>query len=246
MDKALYIAMSGAKEMMLAQTTHANNLANVNTTGFKHDFEQARSMQVFAEHPHHPTRAYVMSERPGTNFTQGPLIQTGNALDVAVKGEGWIAVQTADGSEAYTRAGNLHVDVNGQVRTGAGLPVLGNGGLLVVPPSTTVEIGSDGTVSVLAQGDVALAQVDQIKLVNPPVDQLEKQEDGLVHLKDGEAADPDGLVRLHTGFLEGSNVNSVHEMTEILSLTRQYEMQVKMMTNAQELSESSARLLQFS
>ena len=246
MDKALYIAMSGAKEMMLAQTTHANNLANVNTTGFKHDFAQARSMQVFADHPHYDTRAYVMSERPGTNFESGPMVQTGNAMDVAVRGDGWIAVQTPDGEEAYTRAGNLHVDVNGQVRTGAGLPVLGDGGPLVVPPTTTVEIGADGTVSVLADGDVALAQVDRIKLVNPPEDQLEKREDGLVHLKEGGAAEPDALVRLHTGFLEGSNVNAVNEMTEILALTRQYEMQVKMMTQSQELSESSARLLQFS
>lgn len=245
MDKALYVAMGGAKEMMLAQRAHANNLANVNTTGFKHDFAQARSMQVFSEDPHYDTRAYVMTERPGTNFEQGPMIQTGNALDVAVAGDGWIAVQSPSGEEAYTRAGNLHVDVNGQVRTGAGLPVLGGGGPLVVPPTTTVEIGNDGTVSVLADGAVGLAQVDRIKLVNPPPENLEKREDGLVYFSEGEA-EVDALVRLSSGFLEGSNVNAVNEMTEILALTRQYEMQVKMMTNAQENSEASARLLQFS
>ncbi len=245
MDKALYIAMGGAKEMMLAQRAHANNLANVNTTAFKHDFAQARSMQVMSEDPHYASRAYVMTERPATNFEQGPMIQTGNALDVAVNGEGWIAVQAPSGEEAYTRAGNLHVDVNGQVRTGAGLPVLGGGGPLVVPPTTTVEIGNDGTVSVLAEGAVGLAQIDRIKLVNPPMGDLEKREDGLVYFSEG-AADADGLVRLSSGFLEGSNVNAVNEMTEILALTRQYEMQVKMMTNAQENSESSARLLQFS
>ena len=245
MDKALYVAMSGAKELMMAQTARANNLANVNTTGFKHDFAQARSMQVFADHPHHPTRAYSMTERPATNFEQGPLIQTGNQLDVAVKGEGWIAVQSATGEEAYTRAGNLHVDVNGQVRTGSGAPVMGGGGPLVVPPSTTVEIGVDGTVSVLAEGAVALAAVDRIKLVNPPLDQMEKREDGLIYMKEGEA-DADIDIRLHPGFLEGSNVNAVNEMTEILAISRQYELQVKVMTTAQEISESSARLLQFS
>lgn len=245
MDKALYIAMSGAKEMMLAQSARANNMANVNTTGFKHDFAQARSMQVFADHPHHPTRAYTMTERPGTNFEQGPLIQTGNQLDVAIKGEGWIAVQSATGEEAYTRAGNLHVDVNGQVRTGSGAAVLGTGGPLVVPPSTTVEIGVDGTVSVLADGAVALAAVDQIRLVNPPPEQLEKGQDGLIYLKEG-VADVDPEITLHPGFLEGSNVNAVNEMTEMLSISRQYELQVKVMTTAQEISESSARLLQFS
>lgn len=245
MDKALYIAMSGAKEMMMAQTAHANNLANVNTSGFKHDFAQARSMQVFAEHPHYPTRAYVMTERPATNFEQGPMIQTGNPLDMAIKGEGWIAVQSTTGEEAYTRAGSLHVDVNGQVRTGFGAPVLGEGGPLVVPPSTTVEIGVDGTVSVLAEGAVGLAQIDRIKLVNPGDDMLEKREDGLVYMKEGEA-EIDGNVRLHPGFIEGSNVNAVNEMTDILAISRQYEMQVKLMTTAQEMSESSARLLQFS
>ncbi|WP_156494879.1 flagellar basal body rod protein FlgF, partial [Oleiphilus sp. HI0128] len=150
MDKALYIAMSGAKQNMLAQRAHANNLANINTTAFKEDFAQARAMPVFGEH--HPSRAYALTERPGTNFEAGPLNQTGNPLDVAVKGDGWIAVQAADGSEAYTRAGDLQVDVNGQLRAGIGLPVLGNGGPIVLPPSATVEIGADGTVSVLPLG----------------------------------------------------------------------------------------------
>lgn len=245
MDKALYIAMGGAKELMMAQTARANNLANVNTTGFKHDFSQARSMQVFADHPHHPTRAYVMTERPGTSFQQGPLQQTGNRMDIAVKGDGWIAVQSASGEEAYTRAGNLHVDVNGQVRTGAGLPVIGAGGPVVVPPATTVEIGVDGTVSVLAEGAVALAQVDTIKLVNPPEDQLEKREDGLIYYKEG-VAEADIDVRVEPGFLEGSNVNAVNEMVEMLAVSRQYELQVKVMSTAEEISESSARLLQFS
>jgi flagellar basal-body rod protein FlgF len=245
MDKALYIAMSGAKELTLSQNARANNLANVNTTGFKHDFAQARAMQVYADYPHYATRAYAMSERPATSFEQGPLVQTGNALDLAVEGEGWIAVQNANGEEAYTRAGNLFVDVNGQVRTGAGLQVLGQGGPLVVPPSTTVEIGVDGTVSVLADGAVGLAQIDQIKLVNPDTQTLEKREDGLIYSTEGEA-DQDINVRVRSGFLEGSNVNAVNEMTELLAIQRQYEMQVKMMSTANEMSEASARLLQFS
>ncbi len=247
MDKALYIAMSGAKQNMLAQRAHANNLANVNTTGFKEDFEQARAMPLFGEH--YASRAYALTERPATNFAQGPLIQTGNNLDIALKGEGWIAVQAADGAEAYTRAGDLNVDVNGMLRTGTGLPVLGNGGPITLPPAAKVEIGADGTISVLPLGGgaVGLAQVDRIRLVNPPSSDLEKREDGLVHLKEGaDGAAPDGNLRVEPGFLEGSNVNAVTALTEILSLSRQYELQVKLMSQADQNSEASARLLQLS
>lgn len=246
MDKALYIAMSGAKQNMLAQRAHANNLANINTTAFKEDFAQARAMPVFGEH--HPSRAYALTERPGTNFEPGPLNQTGNALDIAVKGEGWIAVQAADGGEAYTRAGDLQVDVNGQLRTGGGLPVMGNGGPIVLPPSANVEIGADGVVSVLPLGSGAtgLAEVDRIKLVKPDSANLEKKEDGLMHLKEEGVVPPDGTVRVETGFLEGSNVNAVSSLTDILSLSRQYELQVKLMSQADQISQQTARLLQFS
>lgn len=245
MDKALYIAMSGAKQNMLSQAAHANNLANVNTTAFKEDFAQARSMPVYGEGL--PTRAYALSERPGTNFQQGSLIQTGNSLDVALKGEGWIAIQTADGKEAYTRAGNLSIDVNGQLRTGAGFPVLGDGGPLVIPPAATVEVGADGTISVIPLGGEGLAQVDRIRLVNPKADSIEKREDGLIHMKDGAAKpDIDAAVRVEQGFLEGSNVNAVSSLTDMLSLSRQYELQVKLMGQADQNSEAAARLLQFS
>lgn len=247
MDKALFIAMSGAKQTMLAQQAHANNLANVKTTGFKEDFTQARSMPVYGEH--HPTRAYAMTERPGTNFDAGPLIQTGNNLDIAIKGDGWIAVQAENGTEAYTRAGDLNIDINGQLRTGKGLPVLGNGGPIVLPPSAKIEIGADGTISVLplGAGAVGLAQVDRIRLVNPDAADLEKTEDGLVHLKDGAAPpDLDGAIQVEPGFLEGSNVNAVSALTDILSLSRQYELQVKLMSQADQISQSTARLLQFS
>lgn len=246
MDKSLYIAMSGAKQNMLAQRAHANNLANVNTTGFKEDFAQARAMPVFGEH--YASRAYSLTERPGTKFEQGPLIETGNALDVAVAGEGWIAVQAADGTEAYTRAGDLQIDVNGILRTGTGLPVMGGGGPIAIPPSEKVEIGADGVVSVIPQGGgVGLAQVERIRLVNPPAENLEKRADGLIHIKPGAPqAEPDGAIRLEQGFLEGSNVNAVTSLTEILSLSRQYELQVKLMSTAEQNSEASARLLHLS
>ncbi|WLQ17306.1 flagellar basal body rod protein FlgF [Hahella aquimaris] len=248
MDKALYIAMSGAKQNMLSQRGHANNLANANTTGFKSDFLQARSMPVFGEH--YPSRAYAMTERPATDFEMGSLMQTGRDLDVAVAGKGWIAVQAPDGGEAYTREGELLLDVNGMLRTGSGLPVLGNGGPIAVPPAAKLNIGVDGTISIVPLGGNPdeIQEVDRIRLVNPPTESLEKGVDGLIHLKPdvpGPAL-PDGLVRLEPGYLESSNVNAVEEMTEILSLSRQFELQVKVMRAADDNTEAAARLLQIS
>lgn len=246
MDKSLFIAMSGASQNMLAQRAHANNLANVTTTGFRRDFEQARSMPVFGDGM--ATRAYAMTERPATDLSSGSLIETGRDLDVAVEGNGWIAVQAPDGSEAYTRAGSLNIDVFGILRTSTGLAVLGNGGPIAIPPADKVEIGVDGTISFRALGEApnVLAEVDRIKLVNPDPTQLRKGEDGLMRVE-GQAEQPaDGAMRVATGFLEGSNVNAVEEMTSILSLARQFELQVKMMRTVEENAQATDRILQVS
>ncbi|WP_111496427.1 MULTISPECIES: flagellar basal body rod protein FlgF [Marinobacter] len=247
MDKAIYIGMSGAKQSMLGQQAHANNLANVNTTGFKRDFAQARSMPVFGEH--YPTRAYAMTERPGTDLSSGALMETGRDLDVAISGDGWLAVQADTGEEVLTRSGSLSVDVNGILRTATGEPVLGNGGPVALPPYDKLQIGQDGTVSIVPAGGPPdqLVQLDRLKLVNPPADSLMKGTDGFMRSKPGEAAGPfaaDGAVRLQSGFLESSNVNAVEEMIANMELARQYEMQVKVMRTAQSNSEATARLLQ--
>ena len=246
MDKSLYISMTGASQNMKAQAAHANNLANVSTTGFRRDFEQARSMPVFGET--FPTRVYAMTERPGSDFSQGTLIETGRDLDVAVEGEGWIAVQAPDGTEAYTRAGSLNIDAFGMLRTSSGLPVLGNGGPIAVPPAEKVEIGSDGTISIRALGEApnVMAEVDRIKLVKPDNQLVRKGEDGLMRVE-GQLEQPaDGAVTLTTGFLEGSNVNAVSEMTSMLTLARQFELHVKMMRTAEENAQSTNRILQIS
>ncbi|MGD8176795.1 flagellar basal-body rod protein FlgF [Marinimicrobium sp. ARAG 43.8] len=245
MDKALYVAMTGAKNNMLAQTNHSNNLANLNTTGFRADFAQARSMPIYYGDGH-PSRAYALTERPATNFQPGPMNETGRDLDIAVQGEGFIAVQAPDGTEAYTRAGGLHVDPLGILRNGSGLPVMGNEGPVALPPMEKMEIGSDGTISVVAQGlgPEAMVEVDRIKLVNPGAEALSKGEDGLFRQDNNIPAPADAGVSVLTGFLEGSNVNAVEEFTQILSQSRQYEMQVKVMQTARQNSETSARLLQ--
>lgn len=246
MDKALYIAMTGAKHNMLSQTQHANNLANVNTQGFKADFAQARSMPVYYGDGL-PTRAYALSERPGTDYSHGALQQTGRDLDIAIDGDGLIAAMAPDGREAYTRVGSMHIDSVGMLRTGNDLPVMGNAGPIALPPSSTISIGSDGTITVIPQGQGPQAPVvvDRIKLVNPDMGTMTKSADGLFRaLEEEDELVADGNVRVMSGFAEASNVNAVHELTNMLSLSRQYELQVKLMSASKDMSEASARLLQ--
>ncbi len=243
MDRSLFVSMSGAKETLLAQTAVASNLANIDTTGFKADLEQFRSMPVFG--PGHPTRVYAMHERPATDFDPGPLQTTGRELDVAVQGEGWLAVQAPDGTEAYTRRGDLRLSPEGLLLTGDGLPVLGGSGPIAIPPAQKLEIAPDGTISIVPLGgkpEVSVV-VDRIKLVRPPLAQLEKGQDGLIRLKNGAVADADASVTLVPGALEGSNVNSVAAMVEMIELARRFELQVKMMKTAEDDAEASTRLL---
>lgn len=246
MDKMLYVAMTGAQNNTLGLRAHANNLANVSTSGFRRDFEQARSMPLFGET--FPARVFAMSERPGTDFRPGSLQETGRDLDVAVGGKGWIAVQAADGSEAYVRTASLNIDALGVLRTGNGLPVIGNAGPIAVPPEQKVEIGQDGTISIRALGEDpnVLAEVDRIKLVNPDPKSMEKGADGLIRVKGQLEVAADATVQVTSGFLEASNVNAVEEMTAILSLSRQFELSVKMMRTAEDNSSAMARVLQIS
>lgn len=243
----LFLSMTGARENMLSQHAHSNNLANVNTTGFKADLAQARAMQVFGEG--YATRVYAQSERPATLRDPGALVETGNPLDIAVQEGGWIAVQKPDETEGYTRAGELQVTAAGQLVTGNGLPVLGLGGEpIVIPPNEKVEIGLDGTINVKALGaqDNELEVVGRIKLVNPPQETLFKGLDGLMRTDDQEPLDPDLNVQLRTGFVESSNVNAVHEMTSIISLSRQFELNIKMMKTADETGEAAMNIMKLS
>ena len=246
MDKMLYVSMTGAQNNTLALRAHANNLANVSTSGFRRDFEQARSMPLFGET--YPARVFAMSERPATDFRPGSLQETGRDLDVAIGGKGWIAVQTPDGSEAYVRTASLNIDALGVLRTGNGLPVMGNAGPIAVPPEQKVEIGQDGTISIRALGENpnVLAEVDRIKLVNPDPKSMEKGADGLIRVKGQPEVEADATVQVTSGFLEASNVNAVEEMTAILSLSRQFELSVKMMRTAEDNSSAMARVLQIS
>lgn len=246
MDRSLFIAMNGAKQTLLAQTANANNLANSQTTGFKSDLEQSRAMQAFG--PGYPTRVYSMTERPGTIMAAGELQTTGRDLDVSINGDGWFAVQAPEGGEAYTRAGDLRLTPEGLLVNGAGYKFLGeNGQPIAIPPADKIEVGRDGTISFIPQGSnqLALVVVERLKLVNPGNDNLEKLQDGLMHTKPGAATpQADANINILQGTLEGSNVNTMAAMVELIELSRNFELQSKVMKNADDNAAVSARLMQ--
>jgi flagellar basal-body rod protein FlgF len=247
MDRLVYVAMTGAREAQLAQAVTANNLANASTTGFRATLAGA-SHVALAGPGHAEARAYAVTEPFGIDLEPGALVTTGRDLDVAIDGSGWMVVLAPDGSEALSRAGDLRVDSQGLVTNGAGQPVLGSGGPILLPPYSTLEIGSDGAISVRAQGQEAssLAQVDRIRLVDPPPADLVRGEDGLIRVAPGAPAPPEVPVQLRSGMLEGSNVNAVHAMVEMIQQARSFELQVRMMTTAKDNDQASADLLRLS
>jgi flagellar basal-body rod protein FlgF len=243
MDRMLYVAMSGASQMVRAQAVVANNLANASTTGFRADQLSLEALPVHG--PGQPARVYTRARGEGFDADAGALTSTGRELDVAVTGTGYIAVRGPDGREAYTRAGNLQLSENGQLTTGEGWAVLGNGGPIAIPPTEKIEIGADGTIAVLPVGQDAatLSVLDRIKLVAPDQGQLSKTEQGLLRLSNGADATADAGVTLASGVLESSNVNAVEQMVAMIDYARQYEMQIKMMSTARENSNRAAELM---
>lgn len=243
MDKLIYTAMSGAKQAFLQQAGIAQNLANANSTGYRAMENRFRAVPIQGEGL--PTRAFTVTASVADTFEQGPLMTTGRPLDVAVQGAGWIAVETPDGGEAYTRNGALQVNAAGQLQTAAGMNVMGDGGPIAIPPDNRISVAPDGTVSVVPLFGTPNNSnpVGRIKLVNPPENELVRGPDGLFRLKSGQAADADANVRVAPGTLEGSNVNSVDAMVSMISAARQFEMQVKMMQTADTNARSAGQIL---
>ena len=243
MDRFLYLAMSGAKENLYAQAINNHNLANATTTGFRQALADSYTTPVRG--PVYDSRDYVQTRNEAIDFSHGAMQSTGRDLDIAIEGEGFIAVQAPDGGEAYTRAGNLHVDVSGMLLTDRGLPVLGSGGPITVPANQSLLIGTDGTITVRPAGSAAnaLAAVDRIRLVNPDTDSLKRGEDGLIRAEEGQAPAADANVRVVTGMLETSNVNTVAALTRMIELSRSFETQIKMMESANSVEQTHNRLL---
>lgn len=240
MEKLIYTAMSGAQHTLLAQQIRANNLANVNTTGFRADFERVSAAAIAG--PGFPSRVMAREEQAGSDFTSGALMQTGRKLDVAIRGQGFLTVQTADGQEAYTRAGNLTVDGEGKL-TLNGRPVMGDGGEIVLPEYRTLSFGKDGTISITPPGGGARLEAGRLKLVQPELKDLQKGEDGLFRQKLGGELESSDQVVLASGFLEGSNVNAVNELVSSMDLSRNFELQVRLMKSADEQARLGAKLI---
>ncbi|MCX7180208.1 MAG: flagellar basal-body rod protein FlgF [Proteobacteria bacterium] len=251
MDRLIYTAMTGASQTLGRQAAVAHNLANATSTGYRAEEHRLRAVQVIPGQgnpnatPALPTRAFVVDVSTHTDFTPGPLQMTARPLDVAVQGQGWLALALPDGTEAYTRNGSLEFNVNGVLQTRNGIPVQGDGGAITVPPEVKISIANDGTVSVVPETGAqnTVNAIGRIKLVNPPEADLVRGGDGLFRLRSGAAAEVDPKVVLAGGYLEGSNVNPVEQMVNMISLARQFEMQMKALTNADTNDRAATQVL---
>jgi len=243
MDEMIYIAMTGAKQTEYAQAINSNNLANISTTGFRADLHAFSSSPI--EGPGVDSRVNAVVDSYGTDMSHGPIINTANSLDVAIQGDGFIAVQAPDGSEAYTRAGDLRVNPGGLLATGVGHLVIGDGGPVALPPNVSLLIGGDGTISVqpLGSGPETLTIADRIKLVNPDPALMKKGEDGLFYFDEGATAAADASIKITAGALEQSNVNVAKTLVNMIELARQYEMQVNLIKTSEENADAAAQMM---
>jgi flagellar basal-body rod protein FlgF len=243
MDRLIYTAASGAKHILEQQATTSNNLANVSTTGFRAQLDTFRAVPVVSEGL--PTRAFVVDNTVGADFTAGPLQVTGRDLDVAVKGQGWIALQMPDGTESYTRNGSLQLSPNGLLQAANGMTVAGEGGPITIPPDVTVSVGSDGTISTLStsQTPAAPTVLGRLKLVNPNTADMVRGDDGLFRMKNGTSAQGDPAVSIASGALEGSNVSAVDSMVNMISLARSFETQMSLMKNAENNAAKATQII---
>lgn len=243
MDKLIYTAMTGAKYALSRQDTHAQNLAHASTPGYRAETAAYRAVPLEGS----PTRVFVLDASTGADLSPGPVKQTGRSLDIALTGAGWIAIEGSDGREAYTRNGSLQVSAAGILTTDGGLPVLGDGGPLAVPPDAAIRIASDGTVSVIPSANPGAVQnAGRIKLVNPAAGEVVKGADGMFRTRNGAPAQVDESVRLSPGALEGSNVNVVESLVGMIALSRQFDLHMKLLQNAETNARESQRLLSIS
>ncbi len=243
MDRLIYTAMTGATHILQQQAAVSQNLANTNTPGFRSAIDVFRSVPLVGEGL--PTRTFVVDSTAGTDFTPGAMQPTGRQLDVAIDGKGWIAVQDGNGNEAYTRNGSFQVLPNGILQTRGGLNVMGDAGPITIPPDSEVTIAKDGTISTVPSGTKAsqVVVVGRIKLTNPPEAQLVRGEDALFRSRDGNPADADANVSVVAGNLESSNVNMVESMVNMITLARQFETQMKLLSTADNDAKAASTLL---
>lgn len=242
MDRMIYVAMSAAREAQRAQTITSHNIANISTNGFRAIHSALDSAPIPGQDF---LRVNTVAQPEVWSASQGASLATGRDLDVAIQGPGWLAVQGPDGEEAYTRAGNLRINPNGLLENANGRLILGNGGPISLPPFEQIIVGDDGQISIIPQGQTAesLAQVDRLRLVNPPAENLVRSGDALFSLRDGSKAAADPAVRIASGQLEQSNVNPAGALADMIEMSRHYEMTIRAMNTAEETDAASTRLI---
>lgn len=243
MDRLIYTAMSGAATALDQHATTAHNLANVGSHGFRAQLDAIKSVPLPGGQNKQVMQ--VMEGAQSSDFSPGPIQQTARSLDLAIQGAGWFVVQSSDGSEAMTRGGSFQLSPNGVLQTQSGLTVMGESGPLTIPVDSTVSIGKDGTLSVsLNAANPAISNpVGKLKLANPPVDQLQRGQDGLFRLSSGNAPAPATNVALVSGALEGSNVNVVDAMVKLIALGRQFDLNIQMLKNAESNEAKASQVL---
>lgn len=239
MDRRIYLSMGGAKATMQRQELLSNNLANVSTNGFRAEMQAFRAVPVRGDGA--TTRAYALETTVGYNPEAGVVSATSRNLDVAMRGNAWLAVQARDGTEAYTRAGSLDIANDGTLVNRSGLSVLGDGGPISVPANSELQIASDGSITARAPNG-SLAPVGRLKLVTPEAP-LQRGDDGLFRAAEGDPLPADATARLQDGALEGSNVSAVETMVAMISAARQFEMQMRSMQTAEKDEQQAQQLL---
>lgn len=239
MDALIYTVMSGAERAMRAQQVHANNLANLETGGFRANLEVSTAQAVKGYG--YAARSFADLQADAVSGREGAQRSTGRDLDVAIQGEGLFAVQH-EGGEAYTRAGAFTLDAEGTLKLGAHA-VLGEGGPIQLPAHASVQIGKDGTISIQPAGQSELQVVDKLKLVKPRMAEMGKNEAGLLVARDGAPLAADETVQVNAGHLEGSNVSAVEEMVATMALNRDFEVQMKLLNKADAMAEAGNRLI---
>ncbi|HEU4961034.1 MAG TPA: flagellar basal-body rod protein FlgF [Sphingomonas sp.] len=244
MDKLVYTAATGLRARMAAQAAIANNMANLSTPGFRADLVNFDQLTLVGQglESRRPTSEEVIT----ADFKPGTVEQTGRPLDVAIAGQAWLAVQSADGTEAYTRRGDLHITATGVLETGDGFPVMGSGGPITVPPADKVQIGADGTISIKPLGsdpEAPMQQIDQLKLVSPVGSKTVKGLDNLLYVEGGGTLPQDLAAKVQTGALEGSNVDMAKVLVDMIENQRAYEVQANLLKNAKDMDQGGASVM---
>ncbi|MDE2405411.1 MAG: flagellar basal body rod protein FlgF [Sphingomonadales bacterium] len=243
MDRLIYTAMSGMTDSMTRERVIASNMANAQTVGFR--AEMIYSTPVTVKGDSLEVRALSDGEVHGASMRPGVIDQTGRPLDLALNGDAMLTVQAEDGSEAYTRRGDLSVTPSGVLQNGDGRPVMGNGGPITVPPNAIVAITPEGQVMVSnpETPDQPATQVDKLKLASPAGSRIGKGLDGLFRVIGGGVLPDDANASLNPGALEQSNVSASEVMVQMVQAQRLFDIRTKMIATAREVDQSGSSLM---